>query len=293
MFYRRTVILALLQALGGKVDSTDFQRHLFLFCRRQSEPAFDFVPYKDGCYSFSAESDREPMIKKGLLKKENGWSIKPAQDYTKELKAEDRDNLIKHVEQYGTLRGDRLIQMVYRQYPYYAINSENAEELLTGQEMARVREACPDSQNDVLFTIGYEGKSLEAYLNELIQHDLKVLCDVRGNPISRKFGFSKRQLQDAVQKVGIRYVHIPELGIESARRKDLDTPESYQQLFDDFERNVLPHREEYLQQILQLLDTTKRVALTCFEADPARCHRSRVALALSRMPSWKYNVQHI
>lgn len=55
---------------------------------------------------------------------------------------------------------------------------------------------------------------LEQYLNKLIENDVKVLCDVRRNPISMKFGFSKHQLIKACNGVGIEYKHIPEVGID-------------------------------------------------------------------------------
>ena len=45
-----------------------------------------------------------------------------------------------------------------------------------------------------------------------------LLCDVRKNPLSRKFGFSKKKLKHITETVGIKYVHIPELGIESDKR---------------------------------------------------------------------------
>jgi len=52
-----------------------------------------------------------------------------------------------------------------------------------------------------LFTIGYEGISLEEYFNRLIKNDVKVLVDVRNNPLSMKFGFSKTQLKRFCEKL--------------------------------------------------------------------------------------------
>ena len=68
MLYRRKVILALVQALGDRASKTDFQKHLFLYTRSQEEPAYDFFPYKYGCYSLVAESDRQTLVKQGRLK---------------------------------------------------------------------------------------------------------------------------------------------------------------------------------------------------------------------------------
>jgi len=40
----------------------------------------------------------------------------------------------------------------------------------------------------------------------------KCVLDVRENPFSRKPGFSKRPLSQALEANGIRYVHLKELG---------------------------------------------------------------------------------
>jgi hypothetical protein len=48
-----------------------------------------------------------------------------------------------------------------------------------------------------IVTIGYEGRSLEAFLNLLLQNSVTLLCDVRRNPLSRKYGFSKSTLSKA------------------------------------------------------------------------------------------------
>ena len=293
MFYRRKVILALLQALGGELGSEDFQAHLFLFTRTLSEPAYDFVPYKSGPYSFSAEADREPMIKKGLLNGGDGWSALPGKDYRGELAAEDQQSLQAHVSQYGSLRGKALMEVIAKEHPYYVINLENLDEVVSGEDLERVRRAKPHRKEAELSTIGYEGKSLESYLNELFDADVKVLCDVRQNPISRKYGFSRRQLQDAVEKVGIRYVPMPELGIDASKRTDLDSPEDYQRLFEEYEREMLPQRGEYLKKIVDLLEEQRRVALTCYEADPTMCHRYRITNALAARPNWRYPIRHI
>ncbi|WP_200885350.1 DUF488 family protein [Jejuia pallidilutea] len=60
-------------------------------------------------------------------------------------------------------------------------------------------------ENDItLFTIGYEGISLEHYLNKLIRNNIKLLCDVRKNALSMKYGFSKSQLKNACEGVCIK-----------------------------------------------------------------------------------------
>ena len=57
---------------------------------------------------------------------------------------------------------------------------------------------------------------MEAYLNLLSVDGVTVLCDVRRNPLSRKYGCSKRALESGCTAVGIRYAHLPQLGIAVA-----------------------------------------------------------------------------
>jgi uncharacterized protein (DUF488 family) len=128
-----------------------------------------------------------------------------------------------------------------------------------------------------LFTIGYEGKSLESYLNILIRNNIKVLCDVRKNPLSRKYGFSEKTLQNACEAVHIKYIHIPELGIVSEKRKNLNSQQDYDLLFKEYEETVLPNQKNSLSHIKDLVKEYKRVSLTCYEASATQCHRSRVA----------------
>lgn len=67
-----------------------------------------------------------------------------------------------------------------------------------------------------------------------------MLCDVRRNPWSRKYGFSKSTLSNACEGVGIRYEHLPELGIVSDARRNLETQADYDALFAHYERYDLP-----------------------------------------------------
>lgn len=293
MFYRRKIALALLEVLGGELNKTDFQKHLFLFTREQDAPAYDFVPYQYGCFSFGADADRAPMVRAGLLHDGNTWNKKTKTSYVYALKSEDQDRITQHVARYGHLRGRELVREVYTSHPYYAVRSKIVGDVLGKEELERVEAAYPAPHEPALFTIGYEGESLEAYLNKLLTYQVEVLCDVRKNPVSMKFGFSKQQLRGTVEKLGMEYVHVPELGIASGKRKALDSPEAYTRLFDQYERETLPARGDELARIHALVSEHERVALTCFEACHKDCHRSRVAEALQRLPQWSYPVIHI
>ena len=60
--------------------------------------------------------------------------------------------------------------------------------------------------------IGYEGLSLDAFVERLVREGIAVVADVRLTPLSRKPGFSKRALTEGLAQHGIRYVHLPSLG---------------------------------------------------------------------------------
>ncbi|HYP15885.1 MAG TPA: DUF488 domain-containing protein [Opitutus sp.] len=133
-----------------------------------------------------------------------------------------------------------------------------------------------------LFTIGYEGKSLEGYLQELASAGITLLCDVRRNPVSRKKGFAKSALAAACAAAGIRYEHVPQLGIASEERKAVRTAADRAALFERYRWVTLPRETAAVAQIRRWIEEDgARVALTCFERDPCECHRHQLAAVLA------------
>jgi uncharacterized protein (DUF488 family) len=124
-----------------------------------------------------------------------------------------------------------------------------------------------------VFTIGYEQATQAAVIDALRDAGVELLADVRYLPLSRRPGFSKSGLKAAAEAAGIAYRHFKQLGTpaegrEAARRGDhaglervyagqLELPEAMAQMAE-------------LREIAQ----DKRVALLCYERDPAVCHRS-------------------
>jgi uncharacterized protein (DUF488 family) len=196
-------------------------------------------------------------------------------------------------DQYGKMNADALMKHVYLNFPYWAINSVKAKEILTLQQFEKINNSRPKSEETILFTIGYEGISLEAYLNRLIKNDVKVLVDVRNNPLSMKYGFSKSQLQRYCNSLGIEYVHYPEVGIQSEQRQELNTQSDYDKLFAVYRQNNLTKTTASQVKILNLLKEKKRIALTCFEANICQCHRKHLAEAIKNLPDFNYEVKHI
>lgn len=291
-YYRRKIILALLQKFNGELLSTPLQKYLFLLTRLQKEKAFDFIPYKYGCYSLQANQDLMVLEKMGYIIREqnkNAISLKliSKDDFLGAIKKEDLSCLNNIFRTFGEYRTNDLIKYTYLNYPFWAINSTILNDLLTEEERSKVLQQQKLSNENTLFTIGYEGLSLEMYINKLILNDVKVLCDVRKNSYSQKWGFSKATLQDACEKVGIKFIHIPQLGIESNERQELNDISDYKKLFANYEATTLVDNYKYLMELAGIITSNNRVALTCFEKNVQMCHRGVLASQLMILDSLK------
>ena len=130
-----------------------------------------------------------------------------------------------------------------------------------------------------LATIGYEGVSLPAFLATLKAAGVTLLLDVRELPISRRKGFSKTALSNALSRVGIGYQHERALGAPRSVRHRLREDGNLKRYFADF-REYLSTQDTLLDELARALSGC--VALLCFERNPAECHRSVVVAALAR-----------
>lgn len=298
MYYRRKIILNLLDRFDGDMTAKRFQKLLFLMTRSQENKSFDFLPYKYGCYSFQASQDLHTMASQGLIQiidKPEGSEIllNYMPNEASGLTLMDSAIIDTLRAQYGSLSQDELIKYTYTKYPFYAIRSVMAKDLLSPEEFSMVHAQERHYNEPALFTIGYEGISLEKYINKLLINDVHVLCDVRKNAYSQKYGFTKGTLKMACEGVGIKYVHVPQLGIESEERQDIKTQDDYDRLFERYEATTLKNNWEYVLQVREIIRENGRVALTCFEANPKQCHRSRVAKALMALQDQDYRLTHI
>ncbi|MDR1347480.1 MAG: DUF488 domain-containing protein [Prevotellaceae bacterium] len=267
---------------------------LFLFTMRQTKAEYVFIPYFYGCYSYSANADLTAMVNRGILSETTSHFTKiDTTDYIKTLKEADRKLLQDIKLHYGNMTVNALMKHTYLHFPYWAINSKKAQEILSTEQLEKVNDSRPKENKTVLFTIGYEGISLEEYLNRLLKNDIKILVDVRCNPLSMKYGFSKSQLQRYSKSLGIRYTHFPEVGIQSEQRQELNTQADYDKLFAGYRDNNLPKTTASQEKILNLLKEYKRIALTCFEANIDQCHRKHLAEAIANLPDFEYEIKHI
>ncbi len=132
-----------------------------------------------------------------------------------------------------------------------------------------------------LFTIGYEGAQLDDFLATLKKHKTHVLLDVRELPMSRRKGFSKTALKEALAEVGIEYRHERQLGSPKKIRHQLREDWNYKRFFKAYDRH-LDKQGDLLETLTQEL-SKHNVALMCFEKDHTTCHRASVVDALAEM----------
>ncbi len=295
MYYRRKIILSLIQVFDGELEKIQLQKLLFLFTRFQKDKkTYDFVPYKFGCYSFQANADLSTLKKYGIVSETTkSWKKEDEVNYLTELTKEDKKTISDFRIIYANKTSDDLINLTYKRYPYFAINSTVAKEYLTEEDFNKLDNYRSFEDEITLFTIGYQGITLEAYLNKLIKNNIKVLCDVRKNALSMKYGFSKSQLKNACNGVGIEYIHIPEVGIDSEQRQELKTQTDYDILFEEYKNLNLKKSIDSQTEILNLLKKNRRIALTCFEADICQCHRKHLSEAITNLKGFKYTLEHL
>lgn len=132
-----------------------------------------------------------------------------------------------------------------------------------------------------VFTIGYEGSDIAAFVAELRSAGIAILVDVRAHALSRKPGFSKRVLRSLLEANGIDYTHLSQLGDPKPGREAARAGR-----YAEFKRVYTAHLRS--SESRRALDELARIAnqdttcLLCFERDPAVCHRSLLAERLKR-----------
>jgi uncharacterized protein (DUF488 family) len=132
----------------------------------------------------------------------------------------------------------------------------------------------------VLFTIGYEKARLADVVATLATAGVTTLIDVRDRPISRRPGFSKRQLAAAVEAAGMQYLHLQALGTppegrEANRRRD------WPRFWDIVETKLATAEAELALQQAATVAGQGTSCLLCYEGDWRCCHRRRVAEILT------------
>jgi Protein of unknown function, DUF488 len=269
--HRVTVLISLVQELQNHVSDQNIHKLLFIYCHKYTHNnAYDFIWRDNGPYCITIYEDKKLLINKQMLQDLSSWTPHPdAFRFVKKLDMLEKLSLqkLKNDIEKGLIT-DEMIAQNYSNY-------------------FKPLEIVPDKK--MFYTIGYEGLHLEQYLNQLLKHEVHCLCDVRRNPYSQKFGFTKTELINALKIVDIEYIHIPDLGVSSALRQDLKNDSDYYNLLKHYEIDILSHQGKNIELLKNLLDKYNRIAITCFEAKISHCHRSKIANLMRE----EYIVSHI
>lgn len=276
MLNRQRIILALLDEAGGSASKLCVTKWAFLLreeTRTRGGSAFyQFLPYKWGPFSFCLYQEATALERDGYVTSTgNHWDLTRAGASAAHRLDDSRSGEVASVMRaHGTKSAEQLMKYAYKKYPWFTVNS--GREQLARREDAEVG----------IYTAGYERLLLDGFLNGLMRNGIRRIIDVRNNPVSRRYGFHKSTLCRVAGNVQIDYVHVPELGVVSNMRQDLDEPGARESLFDYYESTTIPAHADSVQRLAELMEDRPSV-LVCMEACHQECHRSRLANAVASL----------
>lgn len=142
-----------------------------------------------------------------------------------------------------------------------------------------------------LYTIGYQGLSLEKFISMLQAHNVEEVVDVRELPLSRKPGFSKTKLSEALRDADIGYRSIRALGSPRDLRQEYRATQDW----EDFSKRFLDHLKSQTDALQDLVDLAyaDTICLMCYEHDSAVCHRRIVAEEAVKMADNGLRIKHL
>lgn len=143
----------------------------------------------------------------------------------------------------------------------------------------------------MLTTIGYEGADRDALIETLKRSGVQTLVDVRERAQSRRPGFSKTALKEALEREGLGYVHLRALGTPPALRKPYHLDHDFEKLRRGFMAH-LATQGEALEGLAELA-AREQVCLLCYEADAHTCHRLLIVERLSELGLLGGGVRHL
>lgn len=272
MLHRQKALLAILQRVGGQASNLQVMKWAFLLSAETpshgGKTFYQFIPYRFGPYSFTLNRETDALVRNGFVEKvdKKTWELTTlGREFFVSLPKQISQDIATVTQQYGNFSGSELIEIVYARYPWFSVNSD-----LPGKR----GEQRPIAEK-AIYTAGYEGKTVDEFLNLLMRSGIQRLIDVRYNPISRRYGFHKSTLKRLCNSLEIDYHHLPGLGISGTARTGLNSMDSYLALFKEY-RCGLTNRREDLFTAVSLLKAVPSV-LVCMEANPECCHRNVLA----------------
>ena len=247
MLKRQKILLNILSLLKKmNISSRTVLVKLLFLVKQHYNPAgfYSFYPYKHGPFSQELYRDLRVLESEGYI----DGQMAPIRDFDP-IPLPYEGFLMETASRYGN--AGSMIRHVYHNYPAY------------------VPRDIPEGKGILL--AGYEGDSIDSFLDKLIQNNVNVLVDVRANPFSMKFDFIGSRLEKYLNEAGIGYISIRELGIPSELRKNTDRAGLLKGYYNSLEKS-----ESHIKRLIKL-SKAKRICLMCFEKDAIECHRGRIA----------------
>lgn len=277
MLKRQQIILKIIESAGRSISRLQLVKLSFLFANEiifgKPDSFYQFVPYKYGPFSFSLYHEIENLINQQFIIKINEQDLMLGEGFDSSVLKMDPvlDKAIDYIcRKYGDFSNNELLCAVYNRYPWFTLNSAKEES----------RKVAPVQAKIAVYTAGYESLQVDGFLNMLLKAGIKKIIDVRYNPVARRFGFHKSTLGRLSHNLGIKYVHLPENGIPSEWRANLNSLSDYERLFDRYEQEIIS--EEKVKKTAGLM-TEEPSVLVCKEADPRYCHRTRLARHINNL----------
>jgi len=142
-----------------------------------------------------------------------------------------------------------------------------------------------------LFTVGYEGRTVDELIAHLRSKNVNCVVDVRQAPFSRKPGFSKNKLARSLRRTRIDYVHLGDLGAPKALREDLKLTGDYSAFFQEMDKYLDAKKDAIEEAYRHVING--RCCLICFERLAAKCHRRIVADRIKARDGDGLQIKHI
>ncbi len=128
------------------------------------------------------------------------------------------------------------------------------------------------TKKNVIYTLGYGGRSFEEWITLLRRYSIRALIDVRSRPYSKQQKeFTCKNLKAHMQETEIAYFFLGEkLGGLSKSERSKKPPLDYHTVMQE------DRFQAGLRELLAILDTYSPVCLMCCERKPEQCHRTHL-----------------
>lgn len=268
LYNRHYWILSLIGQLVGRPTADTLQYFIFWLQQNRGNIPYEFFPTLQGPFSLRLDSDLKMLLQERILIHDDQTRLSFNETFLGDISNKVWKQAKQEIAYWQSITDENIKTFVKSKYHDWWLANYAHDKTQNG--------------DPILITIGYEGKSVEAFFAELVANQVEVLADIRANPYSRKFGFTKKILEEGADLTRIRYQPIQELGIPKSLRKEVSGENDKQALLDYYEFTILPEESEAIDYLLDLIKVEGITALLCYENAPSECHRSRLAKVLKR-----------